>query len=187
MTDYINTIDSLKEVSDMGNFGLTLLAFFAMIPLTKLSNIGSSSEAKENKKALIAFIGALIGFVVAGYIMLVNAYKRYAYFDYVDKYQYGLYNHYSEYKDNIKSVSIPKDNRYKFNLVVNVDNTDYTIALDRFDNTYEEVDTPDSEESYYELFRDTDNQKVGIRKYIGSLELDERHGERTSNTFKETK
>ena len=184
MSDYINTIDSLKPVGYTIKYIPALLLLLCTFIVMKIAD-RQSSKIAENKQIWIAFIGAMIELLIAGYIVVGTIVLSYAWSNYDKAYQNGLYNHYSEYKDNVKSVKVA-DGDWKFNVIVNVDNTDYTIDLDRFENTYEEVETPDSEESYYELFRDTTNKRIGIRKHVGSLELDERHGERTSNTFKET-
>ena len=181
MADYINTIDSLKKVDLSINLKLILLITLGMIIAIKIVDRPARSKAEENRQTWIAFIGSMAGLSIVLYILIECIIWVSACSTYDKAYQDGLYNHYSEYKDNIKSVSIPEDKSYKFNLVVNVDNTDYTITLDKYANNYEEVDTQDSEESYYELFRDTKNKKIRIRKYVGSSEYDKM----TSNTFKE--
>ncbi len=184
MTDYINTMDSLKEVSYSINYGLALLVFFSTLFVEGLiiyKHIADKSEAR--KQNWILCISTIIEIMAMAYIIIGTLCWLNGSLSYDNNYQNGLYNHYSEYKDNIKSVSVPGNKSYKFNLVVNVDNTDYTITLDKYANNYEEVDTPDLEESYYELFRDIKNKKVRIRKYVGSLE----RSEMTSNTFKEAK
>ena len=182
MADYINTIDSLKEVSYNINYGLALLVFFGVLFVEVLIYTQIADNKNEARKQdLVLYTSTIIEIVAMAYFIVGTLCWLNDNLSYDKAYQDGLYNHYSEYKDNIKSVSIPEDKSYKFNLVVNVDNTDYTITLDKYANNYEEVDTQDSEESYYELFRDTKNKKIRIRKYVGSSEYDKM----TSNTFKE--